>query len=369
MTTLPAPSSAWTRRGSMPAMRARPYRPSVVIPAWGPVRLIAGTPSPWRAIDRSVALWCSPVASRTSSSRGSGSSVMAAARPRSSSVVSPIAETTTTRSLPPARSRAIRRATRLMRSASATDEPPYFWTTRGLMGWDIERAFYRALPGDPADPAVGWHHGGHVFRPRQPAADRPDRRRSARRLVPRPDRGRREPLPRIPGARDRADWSGDRDPARCPRPPPVLRGARPAVRGGRDRRAGVRLLREDGGDRHAPRRLVRIPAARRRDDLAGHHERPPRRRGRDPRRWRPSRDSVHDRVLHGRPGGIRDPDARARAGRCDRLLWITDSPPREHPAHPRRDRPGDGGTRPRPVRGRRHGDPAGCDRDVRRRPD
>src|SRR4051794_3765165 len=88
---------------------------------------------------------------------------MAAARPRSSSVVSPIAETTTTRSLPAARSRAIRRATRLMRSASATDEPPYFWTTRGLMGWDIERAFYRAVPGDPAEQAVGWHHGGMCF--------------------------------------------------------------------------------------------------------------------------------------------------------------------------------------------------------------
>src|SRR6478736_7779627 len=128
------------------------------MPACGPVRLIAGTPRPWSAIDSSVALWCSPVARRTSSSRGSGSSVMAAARPRSSSVVSPIADTTTTRSLPAARSRAIRRATRLMRSASATEEPPYFWTTRGAVCWDIERAFYRALSRDPTTRCLRWHH-------------------------------------------------------------------------------------------------------------------------------------------------------------------------------------------------------------------
>ena len=47
-------------------------------------------------------------------------------------MVSPIADTTTTRSLPFVRSRAIRRATRLMRSAPATDDPPNFMTTRGL---------------------------------------------------------------------------------------------------------------------------------------------------------------------------------------------------------------------------------------------
>src|SRR6476660_519480 len=30
------------------------------MPACGPVRLMAGTPSPWSAIDSNVALWCSP---------------------------------------------------------------------------------------------------------------------------------------------------------------------------------------------------------------------------------------------------------------------------------------------------------------------
>ena len=81
----------------------------------------------------------------------SGSSVTAAARPSSSSVVSPMALTTTTRSWPAARSRAIRRATRLMRSASATDEPPYFWTTRGagIVAHSTARASRRP-PGPPA---------------------------------------------------------------------------------------------------------------------------------------------------------------------------------------------------------------------------
>ena len=67
-----------------------------------------------------------------------------------------MAETTTTRSWPAARSRAIRRATRLMRSASATDEPPNFWTTRGAG----IAAFYR--PGRHAPAERG---GGLRWRP------------------------------------------------------------------------------------------------------------------------------------------------------------------------------------------------------------
>ena len=56
----------------------------------------------------SVPLMCSPVDSSRSISRGSGSSVMAAARSRRWSVVSPMALTTTTRSAPARRSRAMR---------------------------------------------------------------------------------------------------------------------------------------------------------------------------------------------------------------------------------------------------------------------
>ena len=262
MTTFPPSSSARTRRGSMPAMRARPYVPSVVMPACGPLRLIAGTPIACSAIETSVALWCSPVASRTSSSRGSGSSVMPAARPSSSSVVSPIADTTTTRSWPAARSRAIRRATRLMRSAPATEEPPNFWTTRGL--------------------GIARHSTVARFELLTRADSRSARRyfeskvsatASARREVAMCfDHDSRPPIAPIAGgaidgalveltARDgnrfaafRARPSvggprGGRDPPRCARPPPVLRGARPAVRGAGHGRARHRLVRPD---RRAP---------------------------------------------------------------------------------------------------------------------
>ena len=44
--------------------------------------------------------------------------------------------------MPAARSRAIRRATRRIRSASARLDPPNFWTTSGAAG--IE-AFYRPV--------------------------------------------------------------------------------------------------------------------------------------------------------------------------------------------------------------------------------
>src|SRR5215212_10292821 len=160
MTTLPASISRRTRSGSIDAIRARPYWPSVVIPACGPLRLMAATPSAWSAIETSVALWCSPVASSMSSSRSSGWSVMAAARPSNSSVVSPIAETMTTRFEPLARSRPIRRATRRILSASARLEPPNFWMTSGAAGID---AFYRrGLP--LPDPRSRHRRGGGIRR-------------------------------------------------------------------------------------------------------------------------------------------------------------------------------------------------------------
>ena len=220
---------------------------------------MAPTPSPWRAIDSSVALWCSPVASRTSSSRGSGSSVIAAARPSSSSVVSPIADTTTTRSLPAARSRAIRRATRLMRSASATDEPPNFWTTRGA---GMAGAFYRASPVLPEAPYDGDH------RPLPSPGGRPmcfdhDSRPPIAPIAG----GALDAMPLVLTAADRNRFAAfrarasepiggrRRDPARRSRPASVLRGARPALRRARDRRAGDRLVRADRRTRAARRRL------------------------------------------------------------------------------------------------------------------
>ena len=79
---------------------------------------------------------CSPVARSMSISRGSGVGVMAAARASRPSVVLPMAETTTTMRWPwRAPTAATRRATFLIFSGSATDEPPYFctinWPMRG----------------------------------------------------------------------------------------------------------------------------------------------------------------------------------------------------------------------------------------------
>ena len=72
----------------------------------------------------------SPAVSSMSSSRAGGSGETCSARSRSSSVVSPMAETTTTTSWPAFLVSTMRRATRLMLAASATLEPPYFCTMR-----------------------------------------------------------------------------------------------------------------------------------------------------------------------------------------------------------------------------------------------
>ena len=71
----------------------------------------------------------SPAVSSMSSSRPSATGETFSARSSRLSVVSPMAETTTTTSLPARRVSTMRSATRLIRSASATEEPPYFCTT------------------------------------------------------------------------------------------------------------------------------------------------------------------------------------------------------------------------------------------------
>lgn len=75
----------------------------------------------------------SPAERRMSISRAGASWVSSAARSSSSSVVSPMAETTTHTRWPARTVSATRRATRWMPAASATEEPPNFWTMR-LMG-------------------------------------------------------------------------------------------------------------------------------------------------------------------------------------------------------------------------------------------
>src|SRR5689334_22518896 len=117
------------RPGVMSMILALPCAESVITPAWEPVKDLAVWPSSAIAIASSAIEIRSPAVSSMSSSRGGGAGLTCSARSRSSSVVSPIAETTTTTSWPAVRVSTMRRATRLMPAASATDEPPYFCTT------------------------------------------------------------------------------------------------------------------------------------------------------------------------------------------------------------------------------------------------
>src|SRR4029077_19947333 len=71
----------------------------------------------------------SPAVSSMSISRAGGTGQTCLARSSRSSVVSPIAETTTTTSFPCFLVSTMRSATRRIRSASATEDPPYFCTT------------------------------------------------------------------------------------------------------------------------------------------------------------------------------------------------------------------------------------------------
>src|SRR5690242_14362919 len=75
----------------------------------------------------------SPAVSSMSISRGGGAGHTCLARSSKSSVVSPIAETTTTTSWPAFLVSTMRSATRRIRSASATDDPPYFCTTSATL--------------------------------------------------------------------------------------------------------------------------------------------------------------------------------------------------------------------------------------------
>src|SRR5438093_617030 len=113
---------------------ARPCSELVMMPACEPVKDTASWPSEWIAIASNAIEIRSPAVSSMSSSRPGGSREIFLASPRRSSVVSPIALTTTTTALPCSRVDTTRRATRLMRSASPTEVPPNFWTMRLMDG-------------------------------------------------------------------------------------------------------------------------------------------------------------------------------------------------------------------------------------------
>ena len=117
-------------------------------PACEPVKDCASAPSEWMAIATSAFEMRSPEVSSMSISRAGGAGHTWFARSSSSSVVSPIAETTTTTSLPARLVSTIRSATRRMRSAEETELPPYFWTTSAT--WNLSVAVFDVHV-DPTD--------------------------------------------------------------------------------------------------------------------------------------------------------------------------------------------------------------------------
>ena len=87
----------------------------------------------FNAIANRPMVTCSPVASTTSISRGSGDSCISCAS-ATKRLVSPLmADTTTTTSCPSSRARFTRLATFLMRSGEPTDVPPYFCTIKAIV--------------------------------------------------------------------------------------------------------------------------------------------------------------------------------------------------------------------------------------------
>ena len=131
ITMCPSASALVMRPGVTSMILALPCSSVVMTPAWLPVKERAVKPRSWMAMATRAIEIRSPAVMSMSSSRGGGSGLTSWARSSSSSVVSPIAETTTQTSWPARRVSVIRLATRLMLSASASEDPPYFWTTMG----------------------------------------------------------------------------------------------------------------------------------------------------------------------------------------------------------------------------------------------
>src|SRR5207302_2647072 len=88
----------------------------------------------------------SPPATSASAWRSSGACATARASPSRRFVSPAMAETTTTTPWPAARVRAIRPATLRIRSTSATDVPPYFWTTTMRVLRDLDAVGQTAGP-------------------------------------------------------------------------------------------------------------------------------------------------------------------------------------------------------------------------------
>ena len=132
MQILPSSSDSCSRSGVTFVIRAFPCFSVVSTPAWEPVNDCAFAPKESTAIATSAFEIRSPAVSSISNSRCGGTGFTDAARSSSSSVVSPIAEHTTTTSLPAFFVATIRSATARILSALSRDDPPYFCTTNAI---------------------------------------------------------------------------------------------------------------------------------------------------------------------------------------------------------------------------------------------
>ena len=129
-TTQTLPTLRASRRRSPLTSRifALPCALSVMMPTWLPVKLMASTPRSASAIQSRDIDTRSPVVSNMSISRPGCTVDTSFASFSKLSVDLPIAETTTTTPAPCCRVYATWSATARMRSGSATEVPPYFWT-------------------------------------------------------------------------------------------------------------------------------------------------------------------------------------------------------------------------------------------------
>src|SRR5574342_748654 len=277
MTTRPRASSSRTRTGRTSRMRAEVWLPVVMIPDWLPVKLTAGTPMSLSAMERSAMAMRSPAESSMSISRRAGAGETCLAKAMSWSVVLPMAETTTHTSWPARRAAATFSATCRILSTSATEEPPYFWTTVAMAsGPDLRNwGAYTSAPhglgnGAPvhasltsAGPRLSWRAPGHPPNVpwRQGNSRRPevvagptggshDRSEPPHQALPRPGGGGRPLLHggegrggRLPGPERRRQVHHHAHPHRLP-----------ARHLGHGQGGGVRRLRGAAGG-EAPRRL------------------------------------------------------------------------------------------------------------------
>src|SRR5690554_43260 len=132
MATLPLSSASRSLPSSICWIRALPKALSVPMRTWGPVKDTAGTSMAFSAMASRPMVTCSPVDRITSSSRGSGSSLISLASAISRLVSPLMAETTITSSCPSALNFLIFSATWVMRSTLPTEVPPNFWTISAI---------------------------------------------------------------------------------------------------------------------------------------------------------------------------------------------------------------------------------------------